>query len=337
MNICRARVFVVAAALAALAGSAQAGVLETVRARGELVCGTDASYAGFALPNAQGQWVGFNVDICKGLAAALKVNWRMRPLGSNERFLALASGEVDLLTMQNTWTMSRDTKLGIRFVATHYYDVQSFLVRKEAGATKIAELDGASACVISGSTAEVNLADLFKARRLDYTPVTFKSGQESRLAFAAGRCDFIMGDRANLANMRAQMPNADQQVLFTEGVGNEPLSISIRQGDDAWFSIVRWGYYTMVAAEQQGVTQANVREMVRTTTDAETANMLGKTGSLWADMGLDQEFAVRIIEAIGNYDEIWNRNIGPATPLRLERGINALWTQGGLQFAPPFK
>jgi general L-amino acid transport system substrate-binding protein len=325
------------AAACATGTAAQAGIFEEVKARGELVCGTDTSYAGFSLPDASGNWQGFNVDICRALAAGLQVDFRMRPLTSNERFLALASGEVDLLTMQNTWTMSRDTKLGIRFVETHYYDVQSFLVRGELGADTIAGLDGGSACVISGSTAEVNLSDLFAARGMQYTPVTFKSGQESRMAYDGGRCDFIMGDRANLANMRAQLTAPNDHILLEEGLGREPLSISVRQGGDPWFSIVRWTYYALLAAEHLGVTQDNVRQMAAETKEAETANLLGKSGSLWTDMGLDGDYAVRAIEAAGNYGEIWDRNIGPDTPLGLKRGINALWTEGGLQYAPPFK
>jgi general L-amino acid transport system substrate-binding protein len=328
---------IVATAVFCVSQVANAAVLETVRQRGELVCGTDGSYAGFGLPDASGNWSGFNVDLCKALAAGLKVKHRMRPLTSNERFVALAAGEVDILTMQNTWTMSRDTKLGVRFVATHYYDVQSFLTKKEIGAKKINDLDGGSACVISGSTAEVNLADLFKARNISYKPVTFKSGQESRLAYGAGRCDFIMGDRANLANMRAQLPNREEHVLLEEGFGREPLSISIRKDDDAWFSIVRWTYNALIAAEHLGVTKANAEEMATKTTDAETSNLLGKTDSLWTDLGLDQGYAVRVIAAAGNYGEMWDRNIGPSTPLGLSRGINALWTQGGLQYSPPFK
>jgi len=317
--------------------SAGAATLDEVRARGTLVCGVNPQYAGFTVPDEQGEWQGFLVDFCKALAAAVQVEPEYKPLTSDDRFLALATGVADVLTMQNTWTMARDTKLGVMFAATHYYDVQGFLVRKEVGATTIDELDGASACIISGSTAEVNLASLAEERGISYTPVTFKSGQESRLAYGAGRCDFIMGDRSNLANMRVQLDVPDDHVVLEEGIGREPLSLAVRQGDDQWFNIVRWTYYALLVAELHGITQDNVDQVMETATDAEVTNLLGKTGTLGADMGLDNEFAVRAIKAAGNYGEIYDRHVGPDTPMGLPRGINALWVDGGLQYAPPFK
>lgn len=327
-------------ALLGLAGMATAeaqSTLEQVRSRGQLICGVNPQFAGFAVPDENGVWRGFNVDTCKAIAAAVGVEPQYKPLVSNERFLALATGVADVLTMQNTWTMSRDTKLGIMFVATTYYDLQSMLVRKSIGAKDIADLDDASACVISGSTGEINLANLFKERGISYTPITFKSGQESRLAYGSGRCDFIMGDRSNLANMRVQLKNPDEHVLLTEGIGREPLSLAVRQGDDQWFNIVRWTYFALLTAELHGVTQANVDEMGASSNVSEVAALLGKSGSLGADMGLDNEFAVRAIKAVGNYAEIFERNIGASTPMGLERGLNALWVNGGIQYAAPFK
>ena len=321
----------------AAVGAATAGVLDDVRKRGMLICGFDSAYAGFALPNKAGEWEGFNVDICKAIAAAVNVKWQAKPLTSNERFLAQASGAVDLLAMQNTWTMNRDTKLGVRFVATHYYDIQSFLVRKSLNAKGIADLNGGSACVISGSTAEVNLNDLFKSRGMSYMPVTFKSGDESQLAYGSGRCDFIMGDRINLANMRSRQASPADHTLLDEGIGREPLSLSIRMGDDQWFSIVRWVYNGLLVAEHHGITQGNIDQMVQTATDSEATNLLGKTASLGEDLGLDKQFMVRAIKTVGNYGEMYERHIGPKGTLGVARGINALWTKGGLQYAPPFK
>jgi general L-amino acid transport system substrate-binding protein len=323
--------------LSLAATTVSASVLDDVRKRGTLICGVDAGYAGFALPNKAGEWEGFNIDLCKAMAAAVKVNWQAKALTSNERFLAQASGSVDLLAMQNTWTMNRDTKLGVRFVATHYYDIQSFLVRKSLNAKGIADLNGGSACVISGSTAEVNINDLFKTRGMSYTPVTFKSGQESQLAYGSGRCDFIMGDRINLANMRSRQENPADHTLLDEGIGREPLSISVRNGDDQWFSIVRWVYNGLLVAELHGITQANVDQMLQTATDSEATNLLGKTASLGEDLGLDNQFMVRALKASGNYGEMYERHVGPKSSLGVARGINALWTKGGLQYAPPFK
>lgn len=323
--------------LTLVAATATAGTLDDAKKRGHVVCGMDSRYAGFAVPDEKGVWTGFNVEICKAIGAAAGIDVRFRALTSTDRFVALASGEVDVLTMQNTWTMSRDTKLGIRFVVTTYYDSQGFLVRKSLNAKSLADLNGANACVISGSTAEVNLADLFKARKMTYTPVTFKSGDESRLAYGANRCDFIMGDRANLANMRTLQKDPREHTLLPEGFGREPLSLAVRQGDDRWFQVVRWTYYALLTAEHLGITQANLNQMLATATEAETTNLLGKTASLGADLGLDNQFAVRAIRAVGNYGEIFERHIGPKTPMGLERGINSLWTKGGLQYAPPFK
>ncbi len=320
-----------------MAWSATAGTLDDVRARGKLICGVNPQFAGFAVPDEKGVWQGFNVDMCKAVAAAVQVGTEFKPLASNERFLALANGVADVLTMQNTWTMTRDIKLGVSFVSTTYYDIQGFLVRKSVGAKKLAEIDGASACVTSGSTAEVNLATLFKERGMSYKPVTFKSGQEARLAYGAGRCDFIMGDRSNLANMRVQLKNPDDHTLLEEGVGREPLSLAVRQGDEQWLKIVRYTYGALLVAELYGVTQANVDQMAATAKSSEVTNLLGKTGSLGKDLGLDNGYAVRALKAVGNYGEVFDRHLGPKTTMGLSRGLNALWVNGGLQYAPPFK
>lgn len=335
------RMGVVGAGLVLLLGvfavDAAAGVLDTVRKRGHVICGTDTQYAGFSLPDERGVWKGFNIDLCKAVAVAVDTEHRVRALTATERFLVLASGEVDVLTMQNTWTMSRDTKLGIKFVAVHYFDSQGFLVRKAVGAKTFADLNGGSACVLSGSTGEVNLASLFKSKGYSYKPVSFKSIEESRQAYGAGRCDFVFGDRANLANMRSLQKDPSEHVLLREGFGREPLSLAVRQGDDQWASIVRYTYYALLVAEHYGITAANADQMLATSPEAEVTNLLGKTGSLGADMGLDNQFALRAIKAVGNYSEIWERHIGMKTALGLERGLNALWTQGGLQYAPPIK
>jgi len=317
---------------------ANAGTLEDVKKRGKLICGVNPQVSGFSVPDENGVWQGFSIDLCQAISAAIGVDVEYKPLTSTERFVALATGVADVLVMTNTWTMTRDTKLGVMFAATHYYDFQSFLVRKSVGATKIADLDGASACVTSGSTAETNLANLFKERSLKYKPITYKASSEARMAYSSGRCDFIMGDQTNLANMRVQLKDSDAHTVLKEGIGREPLSLSVRQGDDKWFNIIRWTYYSLLIAELHGVTQSNASTMAQTSKSTEVKKLLGSGGgNLGEDLGLDTQFALRAIKKVGNYGEIFERHLGPNTPMGLSRALNRLWVNGGIQYAPPFK
>ncbi len=324
-------------AVVMVAGSAHAGVLSDVKARGTLICGVNPEYAGFSTVDKNGEWVGFNVDICRAIAAAVDVKPEFVSLQSNERFLALASGKADVLAMQNTETMTRDTSLGVMFPAITYYDTQSIMTSKDVGAKSVEALDGASACVISGSTAETAVAELFKAKGLTYTAVTFKGGVEARQAYGAKRCDFIMGDSNNLARMRTQLPNPAAHTILDVNLARSPLGLAVRQGDDQWYGVVKWTFNALVAAEFYGITQSNVEQIGGQTKNAEIRRIVGAEGDLGKDIGLDPKFAVRAIKAVGNYGEIFARNIGPNTPMGLKRGLNALWTDGGLQYSPQFQ
>ena len=325
------------AAIISISG-ASAGTLEDVKNRGKLICGVNPQVSGFSVPDENGVWQGFSIDLCQAISAAIGVETEYKPLPSTERFLALATGVADVLVMTNTWTMTRDTKLGVMFAATHYYDIQSFLVRKNVGASKIADLNGASACVTSGSTGETNLANLFKERSLTYKPITYKTSSEARLAYGSGRCDFIMGDQSNLANMRVQLKDSDAHTVLKDGIGREPLSLTVRQGDDKWFNIIRWTYYSTLIAELHGVTQSNADAMAQSSKSAEVKKLLGSGGgNLGEDLGLDVQFALRAIQKVGNYSEMFERHLGPNTPMGLPRALNALWVNGGIQYAPPFK
>ena len=325
---------------ALLAGIAAAGTLDDVKARGELICGTNTSLTGFAAPDADGNYQGFDVALCKAIAAAVlgdpnKVKYV--PTTGETRFTALASGEVDLLVRNSTWTFSRDNDLKLDFVAVNYYDGQGFMVKKALGVSSAKELDGASVCIQTGTTTELNLADFFKSNNLSYTPVTIPDDAEGVRLYAADACDAYTTDASGLAAIRASLSDAADHVILPEIVSKEPLGPVVRHGDNNWGDIVRWTFYALVAAEEKGITQANIAEVAASTTDPETKRLLGLEGDQGAMMGLDKDWAMRAISASGNYGEIFEANIGASTPIGLARGLNALWTQGGLQYAPPFR
>ena len=325
---------------ALLAGIAAAGTLDDVKARGELICGTNTSLTGFAAPDADGNYQGFDVALCKAIAAAVlgdpnKVKYV--PTTGETRFTALGSGEVDLLVRNSTWTFSRDNDLKLDFVAVNYYDGQGFMVKKALGVSSAKELDGASVCIQTGTTTELNLADFFKSNNLSYTPVTIPDDAEGVRLYAADACDAYTTDASGLAAIRASLSDAADHVILPEIVSKEPLGPVVRHGDNNWGDIVRWTFYALVAAEEKGITQANIAEVAASTTDPETKRLLGLEGDQGAMMGLDKDWAMRAISASGNYGEIFEANIGASTPIGLARGLNALWTQGGLQYAPPFR
>jgi len=328
------------AASALLAGFASAGTLDDVKARGELICGTNPGLTGFAAPDANGNYQGFDVALCKALAAAIlgdasKVKYA--PLTGETRFTALASGEVDLLVRNSTWTFSRDNDLKLDFVAVNYYDGQGFMVHKDLGVSSAKELDGATVCIQTGTTTELNLADFFKANNISYTPVTVADDSEAQRQYLAGACDAFTTDASGLAAVRATMPDADNHIILPEIISKEPLGPVVRHGDNNWGDVVRWTYYALVAAEEKGITQANVEEVAASSQDPEVRRMLGVEGDLGAMMGLDKDWAKRAIVANGNYGEIFAATIGESTSIGLARGLNALWTQGGLQYSPPFR
>jgi general L-amino acid transport system substrate-binding protein len=328
------------AAAGALAGMASADTLADIKARGELICGVHTGLTGFGFPDANGEYQGFDVAICKAVAAAVlgdanKV--RYVPTTTETRFTSLASGEIDLLSRTSTWTFSRDTDLKFDFVAVNYYDGQGFMVRKDLGVSSAKELDGATVCIQTGTTTELNLADFFKSNNLSYTPVNVADDSEAQRQYIAGACDAYTTDASGLAASRATLPDAENHIILPEIISKEPLGPLVRHGDNNWGDIVRWTFYALVAAEELGITSANVNEIGTSTVNPEIKRILGTEGDMGAMMGLDAEWAKRAIAANGNYGEIFAANIGESTPIGLARGLNAQWTQGGLMYAPPFR
>ena len=328
------------AAASALAGFASADTLADIKARGELLCGTNTGLTGFAAPDANGVYQGFDVAVCKAIAAAVlgdATKVRYVPTTGETRFTALASGEVDLLVRNSTWTFTRDTDLKFDFVAVNYYDGQGFMVKKDLGVSSAKELDGATVCIQTGTTTELNLADFFKANNISYTPVTVADDSEAQRQYVAGACDAYTTDASGLAATRATLPDAENHIILPEIISKEPLGPVVRHGDNNWGDVVRWTFYALVAAEELGITSANVNEIGTSTVNPEIRRILGTEGDMGAMMGLDAEWAKRAIAANGNYGEIFAANIGESTPIGLARGLNAQWTQGGLMYAPPFR
>ncbi len=328
------------AAAALVAGAAGATTLDDVKARGVLNCGSNTGLTGFGAPDADGNYQGFDVDVCKALAAAVlgdQSKVKFIPTTGETRFTSLASGEVDLLVRNSTWTFSRDTDLKFDFVAVNYYDGQGFMVKKDLGVSSAKELNGATVCIQTGTTTELNLADFFKANNITYTPVNVADDADAERQFLAGSCDAYTTDASGLASTRATLPNPDDYVVLPEIISKEPLGPVVRHGDNQWGDIVRWTYFALVAAEEKGITKANIDEMATSTQDPEVRRMLGVEGDMGKMLGLDNEWAKRAIAANGNYGEIFEANIGMSTPIKLARGLNALWTQGGLQYTPPFR
>ena len=323
------------------AGAAAANTLDDVKARGTLSCGVNPGLTGFAAPNASGVWEGFDVAICRAVAAAIfgdptKVDFV--PTTSETRFTALSSGEIDMLARNTTWTFSRDTDLKFDFVGVNYYDGQGFLVPKSLGVSSAKDLDGATVCIQTGTTTELNLADFFRANNITYQPVPIQTNSEGQQQYLAGACDAYTTDASGLAATRATFENPGDHVLLPEIISKEPLGPVVRHGDNEWGDIVRWTFYALVAAEEYGVTSANIAELAAApTNNPEVNRLLGTEGDLGAMIGLDKSWAKNAIMASGNYGEIFENNIGENTPIGLARGLNAQWTEGGLQYAPPFR
>jgi general L-amino acid transport system substrate-binding protein len=318
---------------------AQSPTLETVKRRGQLVCGVNTGLAGFSAPDDRGNWVGIDVDFCRAVAAAIfhdGAKVRFVPLNAKERFTALQSGEVDILSRNTTWTMSRDTSLGLNFSGILYFDGQQFLVRKSLGLKSADELKGASICVQSGTTNELNLADFFATRGLSYRPVVYERLVEVLGAYASGRCDAFTTDSSQLVAERMRLADPDQHVMLPDLISKEPLGPAVRQGDAMWSNIVRWTLFAMINAEELGVTQGNVEEQ-RNSPNPEIRRLLGTEGAYGKGIGLDNDWAVSILKAVGNYGESFERNLGRGSPLKIARGRNALWKDGGLMYAPPVR
>lgn len=322
------------------AGMAAAGTLDDVKARGSLNCGVTTGLIGFAAPDANGEWVGFDVAICRAVAAAVlgdATAVEFVPTTGKTRFTALASGEIDMLARNTTWTFSRDVDLKFDFIGVNYYDGQGFLAPKELGVSSAKDLDGATVCIQTGTTTELNLADFFRSNNISYEPVPIETNAEAQQQYLAGACDVFTTDASGLAATRAAFEDPSAHVLLPEIVSKEPLGPLVRHGDNEWGDIVRWTLNALITAEELGVSSANVGEMATSTNNPEVARLLGSEGTLGEMLGLDAEWAKRAIEAQGNYGEIFAKNIGEDTPIGLARGLNAQWTDGGLLYSPPFR
>ena len=330
-----------AMAVAGLAASAaSAATLDDVKVAGTIKCGVSTGLAGFSNPDAAGKWEGFDVSVCRALAAAVlgdaeKVTYV--PTTGKTRFTALASGEVDILARNTTWTFSRDTDLGFDFVGVNYYDGQGFMVPKSLGVTSAKELDGATVCIQTGTTTELNLADFFRANNMSYEPVPIETNAEAQQKYLANACDAYTTDASGLAATRATFEAPADHIILPEIISKEPLGPVVRHGDNQWGDVAMWTLNALIAAEEYGVTKANVDDMKANSNNPEVRRLLGVEGDLGAMIGLDNEFAYRAIKSEGNYGEIFDAFLGPNTAIALERGLNAQWTQGGLLYAPPFR
>lgn len=339
MKIALAALLACAATALAPAANAQTPLLTTVKNRGHLICGVSPGLAGFGLPDAQGQWAGLDVDLCRGIAAAIfddPMKVKFTPLSSKDRFTALQSGEVDLLSRTSTWTMARDTSLGLSFAGVNYYDGQAFLVKKTLGVDSALKLNGASICLQQGTTTELNVADYFRKNGIKYEPVTFDKGDEAITAFQSGRCDALTDDSSALYALRLKLVKPDEAVVLPEIISKEPLGPVVRSNDTPWFNLVKWVHFAMLNAEELGVTQANV-EQQKSSTNPEIRRLLGTEGKFGEAIGLTPDWAYRIVRHVGNYGEAFERNVGAGSVLKIARGKNDLWTKGGLQYAPPIR
>jgi|TARA_B110000285_G_scaffold212183_1_gene255495 general L-amino acid transport system substrate-binding protein len=316
-----------------------ADTLNDVKARGMLKCGSNTGLVGFAAPDDAGVWRGVDVDVCRAVAAAVFGDaeaMEVVPTTSKARFTILQSGEIDMLARNTTWTFSRDVDLGLEFVGVNYYDGQGFLVPTSLGVTSAKELDGASICIQVGTTTELNLADYFRMNKMEYESIPVETNDEADAAFLAGRCDVYTTDQSGLYAQRSTYPNPDDWVVLPEIISKEPLGPSVRHGDSKWADVVRWSLNTMIIAEEMGITSANVDSFLSSDNPG-ILRLLGKEGAYGAMLGVNNDFGYQIIKQVGNYGESFERNIGLSTPMAIARGVNAMWTEGGLIYAPPFR
>jgi general L-amino acid transport system substrate-binding protein len=333
------RHLIVFSALALLCSVANADTLDEVRARGELRCGVNTGLAGFSAPDDKGEWQGLDVDFCRVVASAIfndpgKV--KFVPLSAKERFTALQSGEIDMLSRNTTWTMSRDTEQGLNFVGITYYDGQGFMVRKGRDIDGVADLAGASICVQTGTTNELNMADFFRTNKLSYKPVVFEKNAEAFAAYNLGRCDAYTSDSSQLYAERIKLAEPEGTVILPQIISKEPLGPVVRQGDDLWANVVQWSLFAWLNAEGLGITQANVDEM-RDSPNPQVRRLLGVEGDYGKGVRLGATWAYAIVKCVGNYGESFERNIGVGSRLNIARGYNRLWTDGGLHYAPPIR
>ena len=325
-------------ALPAFAQGGDSPTMTTIRNRGQLVCGVSTGVAGFSLPDSQGVWRGIDADTCRAIAAAVlgdanKI--RFSPLTTTNRFTALQSGEVDVLVRSTTWTLGREANLGLVFAGVNFYDGTGFLVKTSLGVKSVKDLNGATICVQPGTSTELAISDYFRKNSLKFTPILIQDLSEIENTFLNGRCDAYSTDMSGLASFRFQQgPKANDFMLLPEVISKEPLGIMVRKGDDKFFDVARWTFFALLQAEESGVTSKNVEDMAKSTTDPDTRRLLGLEGDLGKALGLDNRFVVNVVKGVGNYGEIWERDI---TPLGIPRGLNNLWTKGGLQYPPPIR
>jgi general L-amino acid transport system substrate-binding protein len=328
-------------ALGAAASANAATTLESVKAKGFVQCGVSQGLPGFSNADDSGKWTGIDVDLCRGVAAAVfgdasKV--KFTPLSAKQRFTALSSGEIDILSRNTTWTMTRDTQLGLNFAGVNYYDGQGMMVPTSLGVKSAKELDGANICTNTGTTTELNITDYFRANKMSFKLVAFEKADEVVAAYDAGRCDVYTTDRSGLAAQRTKLTQPDAHMVLPEIISKEPLGPVVRQGDDQWFNIVRWTLNAMINAEELGVTSKNVNAKKYATGLAPSvARLIGKEGKFGEELGLSNDWAYNVISQVGNYAESYEANVGPNTPLKLDRGVNALWSQGGILYAAPIR
>jgi general L-amino acid transport system substrate-binding protein len=323
----------------ALAPIAQAQTLKAVKDRNSLSCGVSQGLPGFSVPDDKGNWTGLDVDVCRAIAAAVLgdlTKVKFVPLSAKDRFTALQSGEIDVLSRNTTWTLSRDASLGLNFTGVSYYDGQGFLVRKSLKVNSALELTGASICVQTGTTTEQNLADYFNGNKMKYEVVAFSSADEVVKAYESGRCDVFTSDVSQLYAERLKLSAPDDHAVLPEVISKEPLGPVVRHGDDQWFDLVKWTLFAMINAEELGVTQKNVDDMAQSD-KPELKRVFGADGNLGEQLGVSKDWVVKIIKAVGNYGESFDRNVGAGSKLQIARGLNKLWNQGGIQYAPPLR
>jgi general L-amino acid transport system substrate-binding protein len=330
---------VLVAGLSVLVSSASAATLDQVKQKGFIQCGVSQGITGFSNPDDKGNWTGLDVDFCRALAAAIfndpqKV--KFTPLSTKDRFTALQSGEVDLLSRNTTWTLDRDTKMGLNFAGIIYYDGQALMVKKSMKVNSSLELSGASICTQTGTTTELNIADYFRNNKMKYEVVAFATADETLKTYESGRCDVFTTDASQLYAQKLKLAKPDEHMILPEIISKEPLGPLVRHGDDQWFDIVKWTLYALINAEELGITQSNVDEMMKSSSP-EVRRVLGVEGAFGESLGLANDWVVHIIKAVGNYGEVFERNVGVNSPLKIERGLNRLWSKGGIQYAPPIR
>jgi general L-amino acid transport system substrate-binding protein len=322
-----------------LSVAAQAGTLEDVKKRGTLSCGVSTGLAGFSQKDEKGKWSGIDVDACRAVAAAVlgdasKVSYK--PLTAKERFTALQSGEIDMLSRNTTWTHTRDTSLGLNFVGTTYYDGQGFMVSKALGVKSALELDGAAVCIQAGTTTELNLADYFRANGIGYKAITFDTSDQTRSGFESGRCDVLTSDQSQLYALRIGLKDPSSAVVLPEVISKEPLGPVVRQGDDEWFNIVRWSIHALIEAEFLGIDSKSA-DTAKATGNPSQKRLMGSEGDAGQKMGISADWAYNIVKQVGNYSEVFERNVGSGSKLEISRGLNAQWNKGGILYSPPVR